>query len=179
MHPIEHFKTITRHRNLVCKYCFRLGLISQGLCHDLSKYSPAEFITGAKYYQGSRSPNDAERKANGVSMAWLHHKGRNRHHFEYWIDYCLREDGSVYMGGCKMPLRYVAEMFCDRIAACRIYLGEKYTDAAPYDYYVRSKPHILIHPETGEEIETMLRVLKEQGEEAAFEYVRKRLRESK
>ena len=69
-------------------------------------------------------------------------------------------------------------MFCDRIAACRIYLGEKYTDAAPYDYYVRSKPHILIHPETGEEIETMLRVLKEQGEEAAFEYVRKRLRES-
>ncbi len=178
MHLWAHFKTITQHRHLVCGYCFRLGLYAQGLTHDLSKYAPVEFWRGVKYYQGYRSPNDAERKANGVSMAWLHHKGRNRHHFEYWIDYCLREDGSVYMGGCKMPLRYVAEMFCDRIAACRIYLGEKYTDAAPYDYYIRSKPHILIHPETGAEIEAMLLVLKEQGEEAAFDHVRRRLSEN-
>ena len=94
MHPIAHFKTITRHRNLVCKYCFRLGLYSQGLKHDLSKYSPAEFISGAKYYQGNRSPNDAERKATGVSLAWLHHKGRNRHHLEYWVDYVINPDGS-------------------------------------------------------------------------------------
>lgn len=178
MKPWAHFKTITQHRNLVCKYCFRLGLYRQGLMHDLSKYSPAEFWRGAKYYQGFRSPNDAERKANGVSLAWLHHKGRNRHHFEYWIDYCLADDGSVYMGGCKMPMRYIAEQFCDRVAACKIYLGEKYHDGAAYDYYIRSKKHILIHPETGEEIEKMLLVLKEQGEDAAFAYVRKRLQES-
>ncbi|MCR5825334.1 MAG: DUF5662 family protein [Oscillospiraceae bacterium] len=178
MHPWAHFKTITRHRNLVCRYCFRVGLYRQGLLHDLSKYSLAEFWRGAKYYQGYRSPNDAERKANGVSLAWLHHKGRNRHHFEYWIDYCIADDGSVYMGGCKMPMRYVAEQFCDRVAACRIYLGERYTDSAPYDYYMRSRGHIMIHPETGAEIEEMLRVLKEQGEDAAFAFVRRRLHES-
>ena len=97
------------------QYCFRLGLYYQGLTHDLSKYSPSEFWRGVKYYQGYRSPNDAERRENGVSLAWLHHKGRNRHHFEYWIDYCIGDNGKVYMGGCKMPLRYVAEMFCDRI----------------------------------------------------------------
>ena len=144
-----------------------------------SKYAPCEFWRGAKYYQGYRSPNDAERKQNGVSLAWLHHKGRNRHHFEYWIDYCIGEDGKPYMGGCKMPLRYVAEMFCDRIAACRTYLKDKYTDAAPYDYYIRSKSHILIHPETSDAIEAMLRVLRDEGEDAAFAYVRGLLREEK
>ena len=175
MQPWAHFKTITAHRRLVRKYCFRLGLYAQGLTHDLSKYSPTEFWRGAKYYQGYRSPNDAERRANGVSLAWLHHKGRNRHHYEYWIDYVIGEDGKVYTGGCKMPMKYVAEMFCDRIAASRIYQGEKYTDAAPYEYFIRSKDRIIIHPETSDEIEKMLLVLKEQGEDAAFAYVRERL----
>ena len=78
MRAIEHFKTITHHRHLVQQYCFRLGLYYQGLTHDLSKYSPSEFWRGVKYYQGYRSPNDAERRENGVSLAWLHHKGRNR-----------------------------------------------------------------------------------------------------
>lgn len=172
MHAWEHFKTITKHRRLVRKYCFRIGLYRQGLLHDLSKYAPIEFWRGAKYYQGYRSPNDAERKETGLSIAWLHHKGRNRHHFEYWIDYCLQPDGSVCMGGCKMPLRYIAEMFCDRIAACQVYLGERYTPSAPYDYYIRSKGHILIHPETGDILEDMLRALRDRGEEEAFAYVR-------
>ena len=176
MHPLAHFKTITEHRALVRKYCFRLGLYAQGLTHDLSKYAPSEFWRGAKYYLGYRSPNDAEREHTGVSRAWLHHKGRNRHHFEYWIDYRKNADGTVVMGGCRMPMKYIAEMFCDRIAACRVYLGDKYTDDAAYDYYVRSKDHIMIHPETGAEIEKMLLVLKEKGEEAAFAYVRGRLK---
>ena len=90
-----------------------------------------------------------------------------------------RPDGSVGYGGNKMPLRYVAEMFCDRIAASRIYLGDKYTDAAPYEYYVNSKGAIMIHPETGAELEKMLRVLRDEGEDAAFAYVRKRLKEDK
>ena len=153
MRAIEHFKTITHHRHLVRQYCFRLGLYYQGLTHDLSKYSPSEFWRGVKYYQGYRSPNDAERRENGVSLAWLHHKGRNRHHFEYWIDY--------------------------RIGACKVYQGDKYTDASAYDYYAKSRGHILIHPETGALIGKMLLVLKEQGEDAAFDYVRTLLREEK
>ena len=105
-----HLHTVNRHRRLVRHYCFKLGLVWQGLTHDLSKYSPTEFWRGVKYYQGWRSPNDQERLENGVSLAWLHHKGRNRHHFEYWIDYCRREDGTIYIGGCKMPKKYVAEL---------------------------------------------------------------------
>lgn len=177
MHIREHLRTVGRHRRLVRHYCLRLGLVWQGLTHDLSKYSPTEFWRSAKYYQGYRSPNDQERLENGVSLSWLHHKGRNRHHFEYWIDYCLRPDGSVYMGGCKMPKRYVAEMFCDRIAACRVYQGEKYTDASPYDYYQGSKGHILINQETSDLLDRWLLLLKEQGEDAALQQIRQELKD--
>ena len=140
-----HFETITRHKLLVMKYCFACGLYEQGLAHDLSKYSPTEFIPGCIYYQGDHSPNEAERAARGYSSAWLHHKGRNKHHLEYWIDYTTNKSG---MGGMKMPLRYVCEMVCDRVAASQIYLGDKYTDASPWEYYERSKTHYLLHPET-------------------------------
>ena len=129
----NHFKTITKHRMLVCRHCFQIGLYRQGLTHDLSKYSPEEFFTGVRYYQGTRSPNAAEREDLGYSKAWLHHKGRNKHHYEYWIDISVRkEEGLV---GNKMPLRYVAEMICDRIAACEVYKGKAYTSAAPLEYY--------------------------------------------
>ena len=87
MNAWRHFKTITYHRWLVCRGCFRVGLYWQGLTHDLSKYSPAEFAVGIRYYQGNRSPNGAEREDKGYSEAWMHHKGRNRHHFEFWTDY--------------------------------------------------------------------------------------------
>lgn len=185
MHFWAHLRTINRHRALVRKYCFRLGLYWQGLTHDLSKYAPVEFFAGAKYFQGDHSPNDAQRKEHGYSASWLHHKGRNRHHFEYWIDYCRGEDGTPFIGGCKMPVKYVAEMFCDRIAACRVYQKEKYTDASPYDYFQHSKGHLcrsehghgFIHPETSELLTRWLLLLKEQGEDAAFLQIRQELKE--
>ncbi len=179
MHIREHLKTVNRHRRLVRRYCFRLGLYRQGLIHDLSKYSPTEFWRSAKYYQGFRSPNDQERSETGVSLSWLHHKGRNRHHFEYWIDYRIAPDGTVSMGGCKMPKKYVAEMFCDRIAACRVYQGDKYTDASAYDYFQRTKGRFWIHEETSALLGRWLLLLKEQGEDAAFRQIRRELRESK
>ena len=181
MHPIQHFKTITQHRQLVRYYCFRIGLYRQGLMHDLSKYSPVEFVRGAICYQGNRSPNNKEREVKGVSMSWLHHKGRNKHHFEYWIDYTLDENGKVGFGGNRMPKKYVAEMFCDRVAASRIYRGDAYTDADPYDYYIKGKQFgstgRMIHPETAAELEEMLRLLKFEGEDAAIEHIRKWLKE--
>ena len=87
MKILKHFFTVARHRWLVRKHCFKCGLIKQGLFHDLSKYSPSEFWAGARYYQGNRSPQAREREIYGYSAAWLHHKGRNKHHFEYWTDF--------------------------------------------------------------------------------------------
>ena len=117
MKPWQHFKTITRHKFLVMGGCFRVGLIRQGLAHDLSKYSPAEFWTGARYYQGNRSPNSAERAEKGYSEAWMHHKGRNRHHYEYWTD-MSRETGRYE--SVPVPRKYLVEMVMDRRAACLV-----------------------------------------------------------
>ena len=106
-HPIKHYKTIHHHKMLVMQNCFRCGLYWQGLTHDLSKLSPVEFWAGAKYWQGICSPNNAQRQKEGYSAAWLHHKGRNKHHLEYWIDYA--PDGDHAMAGMRMPEKYVAE----------------------------------------------------------------------
>lgn len=181
MRPIAHFITVTRHRWLVRRYCFRLGLYWQGLVHDLSKYSPAEFWLGARYYQGDGSPNFRERREGGTgySAAWLHHKGRNKHHFDYWQDYVLQPDGSFVYGPCPMPMKYLAEMFCDRIAANMNYMKENYTDAAPYEYYINTRGNMPIHPDSDAEMEKMLLTLKDEGEEAAIAYVKQRLREEK
>lgn len=174
MHPIKHFKTITYHKYLVMKYCFRLGLYWQGLVHDLSKYGPTEFLVGAKYYQGTCSPNNAERLDKGYSEAWLHHQGRNKHHFEYWIDYSTDRQKEP-LRSVEMPARYLAEMFCDRVAASRNYLGTKYTDASAYDYYMKSSAPHLIAPKTAKLLEQALYVLKQQGEPAAFAWVKKNI----
>lgn len=169
-----HFVTITEHKWLVLKNCFRVGLYRQGVLHDLSKYSPEEFWTGVHYYQGNRSPNAAEREAVGFSRAWLHHKGRNKHHFEYWIDFSL--DLNEGLVGHKMPLKYVIEMMMDRIAASRVYKGKDYMDSCPLEYYNFSKKFIVIHPETRRLLETLLNMLKEEGEEKTFSYIRKLLK---
>jgi len=170
---LGHLRTINAHRRLVRKYCFRLGLYRQGLCHDLSKYSPAEFRVGAKYFCGYRSPNELERLETGVSSAWLHHKGRNKHHLEYWIDY--EPSLNFRMSGMEIPVKYVAEMVCDRLAACKIYQKEKYTDASAYEYYKRSYDHYLIHPKTAALLEKLLIMLRDEGEEKTFAYIRKEL----
>ena len=167
-----HFKVITRHRTLVCRYCFRLGLYWQGLTHDLSKYSPREFLVGAKYFQGDRSPNDAERREKGYSTAWLHHKGRNRHHLEYWTDYGKQADGTIGIVGVEMPVRYVAEMFCDRLAASRVYRGSEFRPEDPWKFFQHSKEHTILNKNTEELLERMLVKLKDEGEEAAFAYIR-------
>ena len=165
-----HLTTINEHRFLVMKHCFRVGLYKQGLTHDLSKYSPTEFIPGVKYFQGDRSPNNAQREHEGYSSAWLHHKGRNRHHYEYWIDYSSKKD-TPELVGMKMPLKYVIEMFCDRVAASMIYQKEKYTDSSALEYYENGRGKILIHPETDALIHHLLKYLSEHGLDQTIHYI--------
>ena len=169
-HPFRHFATITRHRHCVIAHCFRAGIGFQGLFHDLSKYSPVEFLTGAKYYQGTRSPNEKERELYGYSAAWLHHKGRNRHHFEYWND--LNPVTKRYEP-VPMPLRFVKEMFCDRVAASKIYQGKNYQDEHPLAYFLRGNARLHMHKDTADLLESWLRILAEQGEAAAFVHIKK------
>lgn len=170
----QHFKTITYHKYLVMKGCFAAGLYWQGICHDLSKYSPTEFRVGAKYYQGNRSPNNAEREDIGYSSAWLHHKGRNKHHYEYWIDYSTR-DVPGGMAPVEMPVKYVAEMLMDRIAASKVYNGKNYKDSDPLTYFHSAKEPPIMHAKTKELLEKLLLMLAEKGEKETFAYVKNEL----
>jgi len=172
----QHFKTITHHRWLVRRGCFQVGLIWQGLTHDLSKYSHTEFSVGARLWTGKRSPNALEREEKGYSEAWIHHKGRNRHHFEYWndMDLATRRYGSV-----PMPRKYLAEMVMDRIAACKVYQGSAYTDASALAYFDKSVDKELMHPQTRQELQFLLTMLRDRGEKETFTYIKQVLLKGK
>ena len=168
---LSHLRTVQHHRFLVLRHCWRVGLYWQGLSHDLSKYSPEEFWTGVRYYQGDRSPNAAEREAIGFSKAWLHHKGRNKHHFEYWIDYSINPTGGKLVG-MKMPKKYVAEMVIDRISASKNYLKDQYNDGSALAYYLNGKHMMLIDDETDYLSRYLLTMLDMKGEEYLLHYMR-------
>jgi hypothetical protein len=163
--------------------CFRIGLYRQGLLHDLSKYAPSEFLVGAKYYRGYMSPNNAERAATGVSTAWLHHKGRNKHHLEYWIDYAASGEADAEthkgMAGMKMPVRYVAEMFIDRVSASKNYKKSDYNDNCPLEYYQKGRGAYMIHPDTEALLEYLLTMLAVRGEKETFAFVKNELLKGK
>ena len=170
MQIINHFLTITRHRHQVIKNCFKAGIPLRGLLHDLSKYTPTEFIAGARFYQGSRSPNEGEREAYGYSKAWIHHKGINKHHFEHWTDYNPK---TRKIEGAPMPTKYVIEMFCDRVAASKIYMGDKYDDSSALMYFEKSRKTRMIHKRTSDMLEYLLLMLKYKGEDFTFSYIRR------
>lgn len=139
-----HFKKICKHKYYVGKYCFKMGLYKQGILHDMSKFSPVEFFESAKYYQGDKSPIDECKKINGVSYGWQHHKGRNPHHYEYWVDN-LDNGGAAI----KMPFNYALELICDYLGAGHAYMEDKFTYQSEYEWWLnkKSKP-LLMHPQT-------------------------------
>ncbi|MBR4342722.1 MAG: catalase [Lachnospiraceae bacterium] len=157
------------HRRMVLKHCIKAGIPLQGLVHDLSKYSPSEFYYGVKFFKGDRSPNEGEREDHGYSYAWMHHKGRNKHHFEYWNDYNIEANKALPV---KMPLKYVIEMFCDRVAASKIYLKDNYTNLSPYEYFDKGRSRRTIHQETSDFLEKLLRMLAKKGENYTFLYIK-------
>ena len=175
---LKHFLTITEHKIEVMKGCFKVGLYARGIMHDLSKYSPAEFLVGARYYQGDRSPNNAEREAIGYSSSWLHHKGRNKHHYEYWIDYKSTrtlKKGEDIMIPVRMPLKCVVEMMMDRIAASKIYNKGSYRDNYPLNYLIKSYDVIPMHEDTKKLLYALLKMLSVYGEEKTFRFIKERL----
>ena len=176
MKPFQHLRTITHHKRLVMQGCFRIGLYWQGLTHDLSKYSPTEFLNGARYYQGTRSPNNAEREDKGYSEAWMHHKGRNRHHYEYWTD--MNRETKNYES-LPMPRRYLAEMVMDRRAACMTYQGKNYKDDSALIYFERGLEKDKMHPQTRKELRYILTMLAEQGEKETFRYLKEEVLKGK
>ncbi|MBR2802753.1 MAG: catalase [Erysipelotrichaceae bacterium] len=153
---------------LVMGLCFRCGMWKQGLLHDLSKYSYVEFSNGIHYWQGGvRSPNVAERDEKGYAEAWIHHKGRNKHHWQYWTD---NVKNAPDLHPVVMPDNYFLESICDRIAACKNYNKSAYTDWDPLNYFLNTQERYGMHPEDAKRTEILLRYLGENGEEKALRW---------
>lgn len=172
-HIIKHFLTISHHKILVRHYCFKSGLYKQGLLHDLSKYSPTEFLNGAKYYSGKYSPTHNERLDKGYSDAWMHHKGRNKHHLEYWIDVKLT---SHKYEPIDMPKRYIAESMCDRIAASKTYNKKNFKPSDVYDYYKRECDFLPMSENTKQTFEFLMDYYIKNGQKELFKYIKKNMR---
>ena len=166
----KHLHTVNTHRRLVRRGCFKVGLYWQGLTHDLSKYSFEEFSVGVKYYQGMRSPNVAERIDKGYSTAWLHHKGRNKHHIEYWSEYSAETGNLLEL--IEMPKKYFVEQIMDRIAASKVYCGKTYNDSSPMEYFTSREAGVKMAPKNKEDLVFLLTMLSEKGEAETFKYIK-------
>ena len=125
-----HFGVVIRHKHRVFVNCIRCGIPFRGLVHDLSKFSPTEFFESVRYFNGKRSPIGVCRRETGMSYAWLHHKGRNKHHIEYWLDPECEVTPT-------MPYKYAVECICDKLAATKIYKGREYNTSMPLEHWTR------------------------------------------
>lgn len=165
---IKHTILVTKHRWVVFKLCCKVGEPWRGLVHDLSKFSPTEFWESVKYYQGNKSPIPVARREKGFSVAWLHHKGRNKHHLEYWVDPRAKEYAAV------VPYKYVAEMACDKMAASIIYNGKNWTQSDEYNYWLKEKEKTILNPKVERFFDELFKQVKENGLKET--YTRKNLK---
>lgn len=154
----QHFKLITKHKWYVYKACVKAGIRWRGIMHDMSKYSPIEFLEYGKYFTGKGSPVDECKRVNGMCAAWQHHKGHNPHHWEHWVD--RLSDGGV---GTIMPYKYAVELLCDYVGAGQAYEKDKWCFDRPYDYWVlQRKSRAKIHPAIVDFIDSIFWTMKEQ-----------------
>lgn len=164
-----HFMKITKHKKEVCKACFMAGIPMAGITHDLSKYTPTEFKEYAMYYGYDRSPVEICKEKNGYCNSWMHHKGHNPHHYEYWVD---NLDG----GGVPliMPWKYAMEMVCDYIGAGKVYSGSSYTNKSPLEYWNVKKLGSKIHPVMVKFFDAVFTSIANNGEKYALNKYRTR-----
>jgi hypothetical protein len=119
-----------------------MGIPFRGLMHDLSKFHPAEFLEGVKYYNGKISPVEESKRINGYSKAWLHHRGHNKHHYDYWQ--INLDTGNKPL--C-MPYKDTVEMLCDYLAAGRTYMGKDFSFQSELNWWLSKRTGPLaMHP---------------------------------
>lgn len=153
----KHLSLVSRHKWRVFVNCSKCGLVWRGIVHDLSKFSPTELFESVEYYQGNRSPIGVCRREKGVSLAWLHHKGRNKHHIEYWID----EECEIQP---LMPYQYAVECVCDKLAATRVYAGKNYSTDLPLLHWNKYGNKVGGNPLTMSFVEAVFEDVKIHGE---------------
>lgn len=130
----KHWQTVHNHRKWVRHYCFLAGIPWRGIVHDLSKYSPTEFFESARFWTGTDSPISRAKNTYGISYAWLHHRGRNSHHWAYWADN-YSEGFTVHV----MPRDDFVEMVCDFLGAAKTYSKDNFSYAQELNWWNKER----------------------------------------
>lgn len=113
----QYFKYVMEHKKNVFIECWKEGLYLHAFTHDLSKFSPKEFIPYANWFYddlgvkhkdftGDYDQLTHDYLEEEFKKAWEHHYKNNKHHWNYWI-------------GQDMPEAYIRQMICDWKAMSR------------------------------------------------------------
>ena len=137
---INYLYKFIKHKYIVLELCWKAGIPFRGIMHDMSKLSYTELKEAWKYADGKNSLLVSCKEIKGFSEAWLHHKGHNKHHPEYWIDN-LNDTPTPQI----MDRDSTKEMICDWIAAGMAY-NDHWDYESPLEWYLEKGQYRLIHP---------------------------------
>lgn len=119
---LAQLKAILIHKYYFFRAARYLGLpLWRILIHDISKFTPVEFINYSQWKYGVQD------KA-GWARAWMHHMHHGKHHPEHWVvswsgdpDFYsgVGKDIADYINVLPMPEIYVKEMVADWMATSK------------------------------------------------------------
>lgn len=163
---LKYLRYILRHKYFVFIECCKLGIPWQGMIHDLSKFSPAEWTAYVHKFFGGPWPKALEihgDRRNSISWfqenvdsafdrAWQHHQDHNPHHWEHWsITGGVIVDGNSIHEGIQIPHNYILEMFADWTA-----MSKAKGEPNCRKWYQQNRSSIVLHPASRQTLETMI-----------------------
>ena len=158
MKHLRYLAYVLRHKWFVLLECARRGILSRGLLHDLSKFSPSEWGPYVDHFYGRRLGR--QRDATGYykptdtgdfafDNAWLHHAHRNDHHWQYWVQ---ADEPGTEPRVHPMAGYALIEMVCDWVGAARAQRSQ----ATVGEWYAANGHKMLLHPNTRTHVEFIL-----------------------
>jgi hypothetical protein len=141
----RYFLYVINHKLNVLIECWEEGLYIQGLLHDISKFTPNEFIPYAQKFYSNKKDEITETK---WKYAWLNHQHKNKHHWNYWIVNQEKREA------LPMPRKYLIEMWCDWRSFSRKW-GRRVKEADLTEKMIKSEG-VILHPKTRQELEELI-----------------------
>lgn len=148
---ISYIRYLVLHKWFVLVEGRRLGVpLWRLLMHDLSKLLPGEFLPYARHFYNPDGSKRGKFADPAFDIAWLKHKSRNRHHWEWWVYWENGEPVAI-----PMPEQVMLEMVADWRAVSRFYGTD------PGEWFTKNKDNIILAKSTGYRVALKLGVLRE------------------
>jgi len=124
---IQYLLYLIKHKWYVFIECYKLGIVWQGITHDLSKFLLDEMIPYAKHFYGEKTKESKEQFLDSFRLLCK----RNKHHWQYWCDKSLSQPKDI-------ENQYILKMMADWRA-----MG-KTVGSSPQEWYEENKNKIVV-----------------------------------